>query len=186
MVAPAGLFCDMMSSERIIRGVVFAVFFSVGATVLSITVLCDDLLDYFHNKALLKEAQSHLEKLETLAADYDTLLGQLEGDPCEIARLAPATLGIESNEPNTVYPYATLDKLTAARLALTEEPNDPQTDLSTPEWLNCWCRWPRRHVMFIAGSSLVLISFVFFGPVKKSSRKLTLTDNNPNKQPENP
>ncbi|MGB7580991.1 MAG: hypothetical protein WBL85_00900, partial [Sedimentisphaerales bacterium] len=72
-----------MQNERVIRTVAFVVFFSVGAAVLSATTLCDDLLEYYY---------------------YKGLLAQIEGNLKELARLAPATLGIEANEPNTAYP----------------------------------------------------------------------------------
>ena len=80
-----------MQNERVIRAVVFVVFFSIGAAVLSATILCDDLLEYYYYKGLLNQSEGHLKKLESLNADYDTLLAQLEGNPKELARLAPAT-----------------------------------------------------------------------------------------------
>ncbi len=166
---------DVMHSERIIRAIVFVVFFSIGAAVLSGTVLCDDLLDYFYNRNLLKQAEGHLKKLESLNADYDALLGQLEGNPEELARLAPATLGIEPNDPNTAYPRATADKLAAAKKTLSEEPNQAADDEAIPKWLGPCCQWPRRHILFFSGSALVLISFLFFGPTKRPSRSMTVT-----------
>ena len=114
----------MMQNERVIRTVAFVVFFSVGAAVLSATTLCDDLLEYYYYKGLLAQAESHLKKLESLNTDYDILLAQLEGNPKELARLAPATLGIEVNEPNTAYPRATAGKLAReARLSRRTKPN---------------------------------------------------------------
>jgi hypothetical protein len=166
---------DVMQGERIIRTIVFVVFFSIGAAVLSGTVLCDDLLEYFYYKGLLKQAEGHLEKLESLNADYDMLLGQFEGNPKELARLAPATLGIEPNDPNTAYPRATVDKLAAARRALSDEPNQAADDEAIPQWLGPCCQWPRRHILFISGATLVLISFIFFGPTKRPSRPMTIT-----------
>jgi hypothetical protein len=174
---------DGMQSERLIRAIVFVVFFSIGAAVLSGTVLCDDLLDYFYNRSLLRRAEGNLKKLETLDADYDSLLAQVEGDPCQLARLAPATLGIEPNEPNTVYPRATVDKLTAARRALSEEPNvaapqsreGHQTVEGIPPWVGLCCQWPRRHILFFCGASLVLISFIFFGPTRRPKRSIEIT-----------
>ena len=160
---------------RAIRIVAFFVFISIGAAVLSGTVLCEDLLEYFHNKNLLKQAEEHLKKLETLDADYDMVLGGLEGDPCQFARLAPATLGIEPNEPNIVYPRASADKLIAARKALSAEPNEPEDDEAIPEWLGLCCQWPRRHILFFCGAALMLISFVFFGPEKRPGRSITVT-----------
>ncbi len=160
---------------RIWRTIVFVVFFGIGAAVLSATVLCDDFLEYFHNRSLLKQVEGRLNKLDTLNSDYDELLGQLEGDPCQLARLAPATLGIEPNEPNTVYPRASADKLAAARYALSEQPQAPAGDEAIPEWLGLCCRWPRRHILFFCGAALVLISFIFFGPPKMSGRSIAVT-----------
>jgi hypothetical protein len=183
------------------RIIAFVVFFSTGSAVLSGTVLCDDLLDYYYNRSLLRQAEANLKKIESLDADYDALLGQLEGDPCQLARLAPATLGIEPNEPNTAYPRATADKLAAARRALSEErfdmltvppalesryrgsevegPNEPPADEGIPPWLGLCCQWPRRHILFFCGASLVLISFIFFGPTRKPSRKIEITSPGP-------
>lgn len=170
---------------RAIRVVAFIVFFSIGAAVLSATVLCDDAVEYFHNRALLIQADTNLKKLQTLDSDYDTVLNQVEGDPCQLARLAPATLGIEPNEPNTVYPRATADKLAAAKRALIEKPDEQTNQESAPPWLGLCCQWPRRHILFFAGAALVLISFVFFGPTKKPPRSMTVTSKTePPRRPE--
>jgi hypothetical protein len=168
-----------MQNERVIRIVAFVVFFSVGAAVLSATTLCDDFLKYYYYKGLLAQAESHLNKLESLNTDYDTVLGQLEGNPKELARLAPATLGIEANEPNTAYPRANAGKLAAARRALAEEPNQTTIIQGVPPWRGLSCQWPRRHILFISGSILVLISFVFFGPTKTPPHSMTLKSNPP-------
>ncbi len=164
-----------MQSERVIRTVAFVVFFSVGAAVLSATTLCDDLLEYYYYKGLLNQSEERLKKLESLNADYDTLLTQFENNPKELARLAPATLGIEANEPNTVYPRASAAKLAAARRALAQEPNETTISQGVPPWLSLCCQWPRRHILFISGATLVLISFVFFGPTRGPSRTMTVT-----------
>jgi len=124
-----------MLNERTIRIIAFVIFFGVGAAVLSATTLCDDLLEYYYYKGLLAQAENHLKKLESLNTDYDTLLAQIEGNPKELARLAPATLGIEVNEPNTAYPRATVSKLAAARRALAEEPNQITITQGAPPWL---------------------------------------------------
>jgi hypothetical protein len=176
-VTPA--FFLVMLNERTIRIIAFAIFFSVGAAVLSATTLCDDLLEYYYYKGLLTQSESRLKKLESLNTDYDTLLAQFEGNPKELARLAPATLGIEVNEPNTVYPRATVSKLAAARRALAEEPNKTTISQGTPPWICLACQWPRRHALFISGSILVLISFIFFGPISNPPRTMTVKSNSP-------
>ncbi|MGB2865691.1 MAG: hypothetical protein WBC05_20335, partial [Sedimentisphaerales bacterium] len=85
--------------------ILFILFFSIGAASLSSSVLCDDLIQYYQNKQFLREAQESLDRLESLNTDYDVLLERLEEDPnLVIDRLAPATLGTQSEDPNTVYP----------------------------------------------------------------------------------
>ena len=153
----------------------FIVFFGIGSAVLAATLLCDTLIDNFYLKGMNKQQEVQNEKLMALIADYDTLLAQLEGDPCQLARLAPATLGFEPNEPNTAFPRATIDKLAAARRALSEQPNQPTEEEMVPKWLKPCCRWPRRHILFISGATLILISFVFFGPTKRPSRPMVVT-----------
>ena len=164
-----------MEAERVFRAVAFVIFFSVGTAVVSATVLCDDLQEYFHNKALLKQADERLKKLESLNADYDTLLTQVEGDPKQLSRLVPAQLGIEPNDPCTAYPHASADKLAAAKRALYEEPNSAAMEDMSSKWITLCCRWPRRHILFISGATLILISFVFFGPTKRPSHTVTIT-----------
>ena len=160
------------------RTVAFIVFFGIGAAVLSATAACGIFLEYFHNRGLLKQAQEGQRELEKLNADYDALLGRFEGDPCQIARLAPATLGIEPNEPNTAFPRASLDKLLAARQTLSVEPNEPEPNQTAPEWLTACCTRPRRQIFFSCGAALILVAFIFFGPAKRPRREITMVSKN--------
>ena len=147
--------------------ILFVVFFSIGAMSLGISILCDDLVQYYRNKQLLTVTQQSLKKLESLNADYDALLEQLEDDPNLVKRLAPATLGTEPEDANAVYPRATPEQLAAARQALTQDPSDQSTAPMLPHWLTR-CSEPRRRItLFIAGSFLILISFTCFTPTRK-------------------
>ena len=115
--------------------------------------------------------QQSLEKLESLNADYDALLEQLEEDPNLVKRLAPATLGTKPDDPNTVYPKATPEQIEAAKQALAKDPNDLSDVPMLPNWLTR-CSEPRRRIsLFVAGSFLVLISFTCFSPNKQSEAK---------------
>jgi len=158
-----------MRTQNIVRALLFIVFFTVGATVLAGAVLCDDLLDYYNNKHLLSVMQDSLDKLESLNADYDVLLTQLEQDPNFVRRIAPATLGAKPNEPNTAYPPVTPETLAAAKQALTEQTGQSEPNSPVPSWLNRCCRPRHRGVLFACGACLVLISFIFFGPAKPAS-----------------
>jgi hypothetical protein len=148
----------------------FAVFFSIGAAALSISSLCDDLLRYYHNKQLLKSAKESLKRLDSLNADYDALLRQLQEDPNLIKRIAHAALGTERKDEDTVYPKVTPEQLDAARKALTKGPNRQFHEPMTPLWLTR-CREPRRRMMlFFSGAGLILISFIWFGSGKRAGQ----------------
>ncbi|MHC4204030.1 MAG: hypothetical protein ACYSTT_05220 [Planctomycetota bacterium] len=154
-----------MQGRAVIQAVLFFLFFSIGAASLSSSVLCDDLIQHYQYKHLMGESQKSLGRLESLNADYDVLLDRLKEDPnLVVDRLAPATFGTESEDPNTVYPRATSRQLAAARKALMEESNRESTEVAMPQWLRR-CSKPRnRLLLFISGVVLVLISFVCFRP----------------------
>ena len=166
-----------MDGQNIIRKLIFMVFFGIGAAAVAGSILCDDLTAYFRNRQMLKNAQESLEQLKSLNTDYDVLLSQLDADPNLFERIAPAALGVERQEPNTVYPNATLEQLTIARRALdlaeasvlaqnskpvpSKVEGFPQE--VDPVWLTR-CSEPRRRlVLFFVGAGLILTSFVCFG-----------------------
>ncbi len=157
--------------QNIIRVFLFVVFFSIGAAALSGSILCADLLRYYHNKGLLKAEKELSNRLKSLNADYDALLQQLRDDPNLIKRIALVTLGKEVDDADTIYPKATAEQLAAARKALTEETSGKPAEETLPKWLTR-CREPRRRTMlFFAGAGLILISFICFGPAKEKSRE---------------
>ena len=158
-----------MHGREVIQAVLFFLFFSIGAASLSSSVLCDDLIQYYQNKQYLKEAQKSLDRLKSLNADYDILLERLEEDPnMVVERLAPATLGTRTVDPNTVYPRIRSQQLAAAHKVLMEESNDQSTEAVMPQWLKR-CSEPRNRILlFISGVVLVLISFVCFRPTRQT------------------
>lgn len=157
---------NVMRWRNIIRASLFVIFFGIGAAALSVSILCDDLLEYYRNKQFLKTAEESLRKLESLNADYDALLGRLKKDPNLVKRLGPATLGTRPADTNTIYPKATAEQLAAARKILTEDSNQPAAKPATPRWLARCSEPTRRAVLFLAGAFLILISFIWFGSVR--------------------
>ena len=154
------------------------VFFGIGAAAVAGAILCDDLTAYFRNRQLLNDAQEALAQLRSLNSEYDVLLESLDADPNLFERLAPAALGIERQEPNTVYPSATLEELAIARRALDlaegsalvqrskfqpQGPGFAGTGEAGPAWLSR-CSEPRRRMgLFFVGAGLILTSFICFG-----------------------
>ena len=154
-----------MQGRKVIQAVLFFLLFSIGAASLSSSILCDDLIQYYQNKQLLRAAQKSLDRLKSLNADYDVLLKRLEENPnLVIERLAPATLGTKAQDPNTVYPKARSLQLAAARKALMEESNGQSAEAAMPQWLRRCRESQSRILLFVSGGGLVLTSFVCFRP----------------------
>ena len=147
------------------------VFFGIGAAALSGAIVCDDLLRHYQNRQLLRTAEENLERLTKLNADYDAVLRELKADPDVLKRLAPATLGTEPVDANTVYPRATAEQLAAARRALAKDTSGQPAAPQKTGWLER-CSEPRRRIaLFASGAFLILISFICFGPAAAEGEK---------------
>jgi len=155
-----------MQRHGFLHFLLFAVFFSVGAAALGGAVLCDDFIQYCRNKQLVKEADLSLQHLESLNAEYDALLEQLESDPNLLKRIAPVTLGTRPEDPNAIYPRAQARNLAIARKALVEQMEEEGVDASLPKWLQRCSEPVKRIALFISGAGLVIISLVCFAPEK--------------------
>ncbi len=162
---------NAMQGRNIIRVILFVIFFSIGAATMGLSILCDDLVQYYRNRQLLKVTQQSLDRLESLNIDYDILLKQLEEDPNLVNRLAPATLGAEPEDANAVYPKATKEQVEAVRNALKQNTNDQSAVPMLPEWLTRCSEPNRRTTLFIAGSVLILISLTCFNPAKRPAKE---------------
>jgi cell division protein FtsB len=157
-----------MQRQNVIRTILFVFFFSIGAATVGGSILCNDLVQYYRDKQLLKTAQQYLEKLRSLNTDYDRLLNRLEKDPNLVKRLAIATLGTKPEDANTIYPKATIEQLIAARKAL-ENISQDQNEPKMPRWLTRCSDPHRRVVLFLAGAGLVLVSFICFAPAAEKT-----------------
>ena len=156
-----------MQKQNIIRTFVFVIFAGIGAAALSSSILCNDLVGYYHNKILLKKAQESQQQLKSLITNYQALLSNLQKDPNLIKRTAPATLGAEPADTNAIYPNTTGELLAAAREALSENQSPKSAPPNLPTWLTRCCQPARRIILLIAGAFLILISFACFGPTSR-------------------
>ena len=157
-----------MRRQNILRTLLFIIFFSIGATALSGSILCDDLIRYYHNRQRLKAKEELSNRLRSLNIDYDALLQNLEKDPNLLECIAPLVLGMERNDVNTIYPKATEELLEAVKKALEEDSSQQSTEPVIPDWL-IRCGEPiRRVILFLAGVFLVLISFIWLGSAKSA------------------
>ena len=155
-----------MKSQKILRTVLFVFFFGAGVITLAGVILSGDLLAYYQNKQLLKAAEVSVDKLKSLNADYDALIEQLEKDPNLLKRIAPAALGAEGKDPDTINPRIKAEQLAAARRTLTEQVSPKPDTSQIPRWVSRCCEPRRRMILCIAGALLIIVSFVWFGSAK--------------------
>ncbi|MDD5458411.1 MAG: hypothetical protein PHF37_03355 [Phycisphaerae bacterium] len=155
-----------MQKQKIFGFIFFAIFFGTGAAALVFAILSEELIDHWRNRSTLAEARQTNEKLRLLNDDYDELLAKIESNPELLERLAPAVLGTDSNEPNTVNPHFTPQQLQAARLALKEQIGQQHKEL--PAWLLRSNEPRRRLAILLAGAFLILVSFIWFGAAKNT------------------
>jgi hypothetical protein len=151
--------------KDVIRFLSFAMLFGVGTGTLSLTVLSDDLHEYYIKRLALARAEIMLTNLQQLNADYDALLGRIESNPDELKRLAPVVLGAELEDPNSVIPAVGLQQRIVARQALAAQ-HQPHPLPEIPVWLQRIRTSRRRLGLFLSGGALVLISFIWFGMVR--------------------
>ncbi len=158
-----------MQVRNVIRAILFVVFFSIGAGALSVSILCDELVQYYRNAELVAAAEESLARLESLNADYDAVIEMLQSDPNDpnsVKHLARVTLGPEHRDPNTVYPRATSHQLAAARRVLAAHSGNTaggEARSSMPPWLERASEPRRKFTLFMCGVVLVLTSLVCFG-----------------------
>lgn len=150
--------------QRVVSFFLFCVFFAIGLSGLGLSVLCDDLVSFYSGREVLRAVEASSEKLRSLNEDYDILLEQLRDDPNLLERVARVTLGSGLEDSNAVYPKARPEELVAAREALARD-SEVSADV-LPQWLERIREPRRRLVLFLSGSVLILIAFIFFGTVK--------------------
>jgi len=156
-----------MQRHGILRFLVFVVFFSTGAVALGGAVLCDDFIQYCRNKQLVREARLSVRRLESLNAEYDVLIEQLQSNPDLLRRIAPVTLGAEPNDPNTVYPRARARELAIARKVVMDQAGEDPVEVAIPRWLQRCSDPAKRIILFVSGASLILIAMVCFSSAER-------------------
>jgi hypothetical protein len=151
------------------KTILFIVFFTVGLAAVAMSILADDLNQYYTITIQLHNTKVANEKLQKLIDDYGEMTKNIESDPQAAKRLAPVTLGVEPNEAGTAFPKASRQELAAAQKALMAAAPPPEPKPVPPKWLTRCTDPLLRKLLFLAGSALILISFTCFNIRKASS-----------------
>jgi hypothetical protein len=163
---------DIEAMQNTVRLLLFAGILTLGATVVCIAALSDDLVQYYADRQRLVEARKMVDLLEKLNADYDALLEQIRQDPNLIRRIASATLGTPPQDANTANPEVRLEELLAARQSLSVTDDVPEEPPSLPDWLTRCSQPLHRLALFLCGAGLVMVAFVYFKPQGQTARPI--------------
>jgi len=156
---------------RLGRYVLFCLFFGIGAGTVGLSILADEMRDYYESKSLLAKVLADNEKIQSLTADYESQIQQIQNDPNSLLRLKLVTLGAEPTGQDTAYPKASDEQLAAAGRVLLEDLQSPKTGPHIPKWVRRCSEPNLRRSLFFAGAGLVLITFIFFGSPARPKRQ---------------
>ena len=141
----------------------FSVFFVVGAGAVVLSLMVGEIEDNYHSRDQLRIMQQDIDRLTSLIGDYDAQIKQVKDNPNSVARLKRVALGIEPESDDTTYPKAGAAEFAAAAAALDSAKIDTDTPIEPPIWVQRTIEPRFRQSLFIAGSGLTLITFIFFG-----------------------
>src|SRR5512143_3813970 len=106
----------MQNAGTLLRFVLFCLFFTVGASAIVLSVLTDEMVNYYRTRDLPDRIEADNQQIRELSSRYDQQIEQIRSDPSLLQRLeriifrSPGTVA-----DNTLVPVASEAQLAAAR-----------------------------------------------------------------------
>jgi hypothetical protein len=165
----------MNRSALTTRFLLFCLFFFPGAGAVILAILArPELYDYYHSRTALDQIHAQNRKLADLAEQYDARIALIEANPAILARFSNAAFNRTPDDPDTAFPRPDNARLRAETEKLLKTQTPPPAD-PLPPWLARITTPANRTALFLAGTGLLLITFIFFG----TPRTKTPPYNNP-------
>jgi hypothetical protein len=163
----------MKKAASIVRYLFFCIFFAVGASAIALSILSDEIVQNYKNIDYLNLIDENTQEIERLIKAYNLQLEQVKNDPGLLERLSRRILGTDSQEDGVAEIMATRQELRMATeiLSRSSDPNETVPMLRTYAQ-----RATEKHVkrgLFLSGSGLILIAFIFFGAPKQKQEEQT-------------
>ena len=145
------------------RYILFCIFFAVGASAVVLSILVSEIDDNYKGREELRKIRAENDRLEYLAEEYTLQIKEARNNPEALARLKRITLGISPQQEETAYPRSDVLDLPAAQAAIEASKDKTADPIQSPKWVIRSLESRFRQSLFIAGTGLVLITFIFFG-----------------------
>lgn len=153
----------MTKAGLVVRYVLFCVFFAVGLGAVVLSILVDEIEDFYESRAATVEVEQVNETMEGLVLDVEAQIERAKNDPASLERLKRVMLGVEPSAEDTVFPKATDEGVALAAAVLERAKETADTKEAVPVWVARCMEQRYRWSLFVAGMGLVLITFLFFG-----------------------
>jgi hypothetical protein len=154
---------------RLVRYVLFCLFFAVGTGAVALAVLADEIRDYCQGANLLEKTIADNEDIQFLTIEYEAQIHEIRKDPNIVGRLERVTLGRQPGAEDTVFPRASERLLSEAGAAVLADLRTGRPARKIPKWAERISEPNIRYSLFFAGTGLVLVTFIFFGaPARKA------------------
>ncbi len=158
----------------LVRYVLFCLFFAVGAGAVALSILADEVHNYYEGRGLLEKTLADNENIQFLTIEYEAQIDEIRNDPNIVLRLERVTLGREPSAEDTAFPRASQELLTEAGTAVLADLRADRPARKIPMWAKRISEPKVRRSLFFAGAGLVLVTFIFFGaPAKKPPKEQT-------------
>jgi hypothetical protein len=160
----------MNRSALTIRFLFFCLFFLAGAFAVVLSILArPELYDYYHNRAVLDELHAQNEKIVDLTDQYAARIELIETNPDILDRFSAAAFNRTPSAPDTVFPRTSNEQLRAETEKLLKAQTPPPVD-PLPKWLGRIIDPGTRTALFLAGTALLIITFIFFGTPRPNTQ----------------
>lgn len=157
-----------MRMESFTRFILFCIFFVFGLGAFSLSILCEDIRLYYSSKEDMNNVQASLETLAMLDEDYEALLERIESDPELLQQVIDSTFGNVEQDSNIARPRTNAEQLAAVKEALLKSSDSQNTNGGVPKYLERITDPRMRLALLLAGASLIITAFIFFGPVGRA------------------
>ncbi len=149
---------------KFIRFIFFCVFFSIGLAAITISILVEELHNYYRNYTTVYQIKMSNEKIEKIIPDIERQLQVAKNDPNRISRLRHLIFGEKLKKDNTVFPNTNDKRLTKiAELLIKMQQTEKHNVPKIPQWVKRVSNYRIRLALFFAGTGLILLDFIFFG-----------------------
>ena len=156
---------------RLLRYVLFCVFFAIGTASIVMSIMAEEIRTLCTNKTFVADIRKDNDKIISLTEKYDSQIRLIRKDPNILDRLSRVTLGTTQQDDETAIPTVSEQQLANASRALLEKLQPPpENSAAVPLWLQRCCLPKSRMILFLAGSALILIAFIFFSLPSKLKR----------------